>query len=188
MAGESSVHGETGFGPVAWITRAPEPFRRCSYCGSLHPEDFLAAAKAGARIDRGVDWKYGWPHKVYIHVPVDDPAAMFCIGAAHGGNVDEHAPGPSYVHIADLSEEQRATAIRDGMLREDDPLDEPHWLTFGTRAEHFGKFYNVHQAESWVSDEMRQAIGFHVGYTIEPAEGGKIRWRAFDYASSGPVS
>lgn len=41
------------------------PFRTCSYCGSIHPEDLLIALNAGARLI-GSDWKYGWPHKFYI--------------------------------------------------------------------------------------------------------------------------
>lgn len=42
-----------------------EPFRVCSYCGSIHPEDLLAALDAGAEL-HGSDWKYGFPHKFYI--------------------------------------------------------------------------------------------------------------------------
>lgn len=60
------------FGPQRWERRAPdarnpdgEPFRRCSYCGSIHPEDFIAAIDAGAQLG-GSDWKYGWPHKFYL--------------------------------------------------------------------------------------------------------------------------
>ena len=42
--------------------------KTCSYCGSLHPEDVLAAMKAGAKIE-WADFKYGWPHKLYIDLP-----------------------------------------------------------------------------------------------------------------------
>jgi hypothetical protein len=57
--------------PVTW--RAPElfrqpsaqPFRTCSYCGSIHPEDLFHALRAGAHL-HGSDWKYGWPHKFYV--------------------------------------------------------------------------------------------------------------------------
>ncbi len=41
------------------------PYRSCDYCGSMHPEDLLAAVERGARLD-GADWKYGWPHKFYV--------------------------------------------------------------------------------------------------------------------------
>lgn len=42
-----------------------QPYRSCSYCGSIHPEDLLRHLNAGARLG-GSDWKYGWPHKFYV--------------------------------------------------------------------------------------------------------------------------
>lgn len=57
---------------VAWETRSDEHFRRCSYCGSMHPEDLIEALKQGGKLG-GSDWKYGWPHKFYIEVPNPAP-------------------------------------------------------------------------------------------------------------------
>lgn len=55
------------------------PYRTCSYCGSIHPEDLLAALDAGAEL-HGSDWKYGWPHKFYVeNIPNphrDEPAEV----------------------------------------------------------------------------------------------------------------
>lgn len=50
--------------------RGGESFRRCSYCGSVHPQDLLKARNEGkiGSVDRSVDWKYGWPHKIYVDV------------------------------------------------------------------------------------------------------------------------
>jgi len=43
------------------------PFRTCSYCGSIHPEDLLQFAAADHPLGFEVaDMKYGWPHKVYV--------------------------------------------------------------------------------------------------------------------------
>jgi hypothetical protein len=61
-----------------WVPeRVPEPEasiivgRSCSYCGSIHPEDALKALEAAGRVEMA-DWKYGYPHKAYIHeVPVE---------------------------------------------------------------------------------------------------------------------
>lgn len=59
----------------AWEYRASdkrnpdgEPFRRCNYCGSIHPEDLLSALSTDAQLG-GSDWKYGWPHKFYVEIP-----------------------------------------------------------------------------------------------------------------------
>lgn len=49
-----------------WRTREGGPHRRCSYCGSLHPEDLMKVLGEGARLG-GADWKYGWPHKFYVY-------------------------------------------------------------------------------------------------------------------------
>jgi hypothetical protein len=52
------------------------PFRTCSYCGSIHPEDLLKVIEQGAILG-GSDWKYGWPHKFYIeHIPSGLPQGV----------------------------------------------------------------------------------------------------------------
>lgn len=67
---------------ILWRAAAPEgykngkslpgpygyPFRTCSYCGSIHPEDlhrFLTDPRLKVEL-RGSDWKYNWPHKFYV--------------------------------------------------------------------------------------------------------------------------
>lgn len=49
---------------VAWRKR--NGIRRCSYCGSVHPEELVKHILAGGAVG-GSDWKYGWPHKFYLH-------------------------------------------------------------------------------------------------------------------------
>ncbi len=53
-----------------WRDPGPNaPYRTCSYCGSLHPEDLVSLLEAfGARLG-GSDWKYGWPHRFYVRFP-----------------------------------------------------------------------------------------------------------------------
>jgi hypothetical protein len=51
--------------PLAWVKYDGEPFRRCSYCGSIHPEDLIRLVGEGHDL-QGSDWKYGWPHKFYV--------------------------------------------------------------------------------------------------------------------------
>lgn len=62
---------------IDWRPINPEykdrPYRTCSYCGSIHPEDLLALIEKGATLG-GADWKYGWPHKFYIK---DAPPGVF---------------------------------------------------------------------------------------------------------------
>lgn len=53
--------------PIVWERRDTDPpdILRCSYCGSIHPEDLITIATAPVTLEIA-DWKYGWPHKVYI--------------------------------------------------------------------------------------------------------------------------
>lgn len=59
-------------GPDRWVEPRidekygiTETFRRCNYCGSMHPEDFVKAMEAGATTEVA-DMKYGFPHKLYL--------------------------------------------------------------------------------------------------------------------------
>lgn len=63
--------------PIVW--HEPEdspngrPFRSCSYCGSIHPEDLVKFLEAGGEPHQA-DWKFGYPHKFYIE-KVPNPRA-----------------------------------------------------------------------------------------------------------------
>lgn len=94
------------FGAPSWIRQRAnkyqpdgEPFRRCSYCGSIHPEDLIAALDAGAQLG-GSDWKYGWPHKFYVmSIPNSNKGRRAQVGSssywddAKGERVDEPIMG-----------------------------------------------------------------------------------------------
>lgn len=68
-------------GAIGWREpRDGEPFRTCSYCGSIHPGDLLTAIAAGAKVG-GSDWKYSWPHKFYVDVVNPDPTRLFDNGS-----------------------------------------------------------------------------------------------------------
>jgi len=64
------------------------PFRTCSYCGSIHPEDLLLALQNGATLDRA-DMKYGFPHKFYVHgIPNPQAGKQVRVGSKSGPNPD----------------------------------------------------------------------------------------------------
>ena len=77
-------------GLVPW--RGEQPFfRKCGYCGSMHPEDTAAAIRAGLQ-GSWADLKYSWPHKAYF----TDPES--------GGQHKFYS-----VHLQDASPEDRET-------------------------------------------------------------------------------
>lgn len=170
------VHGSEAARWGGWEWRDPsrgEHFRRCTHCGCVHPEDLAVEFELGTRAE-WADRKYGWPHKFYVSIKNRDPYTLFCIGGSHGGDPDRD-PGPGYIHITALTPEQRDVALRDGSLREDDPVDGSHWYLFGTRQHHFGKFYTAHLADPElnvsIKEKIERACGIHFEFN-----GGRVSW------------
>lgn len=69
MTSENRAHDKDptafGFQPVTWQRPTDaRPFRTCSYCGSIHPQDLLEMLQAGDTLELA-DLKHGWPHKFY---------------------------------------------------------------------------------------------------------------------------
>lgn len=64
-AGYPAVHWRK---PDTSASASPSPFQTCSFCGSIAPQDlypFLLDPPAAFQMHMA-DWKYGWPHKLYI--------------------------------------------------------------------------------------------------------------------------
>lgn len=64
------------FEPHTWKSDRGPHFRACSYCGSMNPLDLLELSKEHDLHFEVADWKYGWPHKIYIR-GVNLPFAKF---------------------------------------------------------------------------------------------------------------
>lgn len=176
---DQSVHPECAspvfrYGPWTW--REPmrgEHFRRCSFCGSIHPEDL--AAETGWRAE-WADRKYGWPHKFYVDIPNRDPAALFIISSQLVGDGDrpDDRLGLQWHHWDELPAGLRAIAERDGWGGDRDW--HPDWLGFGTRANHHAKFYSIHLSDSAVSAEAKAAIEQRSGLQFTFTEDGRVAW------------
>jgi hypothetical protein len=64
------------------------PFRTCSFCGSIHPEDLMAYLESGVAGLDGSDWKYGWPHKYYVEgIPNPLACRMVKMGSRTEGGI-----------------------------------------------------------------------------------------------------
>ena len=90
--GDVTQKGVFKFGATHWRDAAPihkdgyqgYVYRSCSYCGSIHPDDLLTAVGSGATL-HGADWKYGWPHKLYVEdIPNPIAGQTIKIGASNG--------------------------------------------------------------------------------------------------------
>lgn len=175
------VHG-SGWNSAArwggWAWREPargEHFRRCSFCGSVCPDDL--AAEPSWRAD-WADQKYGWPHKFYVDIPNRNPAALFVVSGRSDATQGPYAPGgemwkppePGLIAWDDLTPEQLAIAERDGWNRID-------YVCFGTRPSHFGKFYTIHLADPRLSGETKDAIQRVSGLRFAWLDDGRVSWQ-----------
>lgn len=167
----TQIHPDAArWGGWHWTSpRHGEHFRRCSYCGSIHPED-LAAEPVWK--PQWADMKYGWPHKFYVPIPNRNPGALYVISASH----DSH--GGTYLPLETLTDEQRGIVERDGWLGRDYPWE---YFQFGTRPDHFGKFYTIHLADPEIPDEVcadiEQRSGLEFTFEIDNGEVGHVLWR-----------
>lgn len=179
-----TVHGTSDEGSN-WAFETPHwrdpdgrcPLRRCSYCNSLHPLDLADARAVGmiARIDRSVDQKYGWPHKIYVDLVNPDPdrdCVVSAITFEPSGDKDRWIP---------VGEKERRDLERDGWGGEG-----KLYVQYAKRPTLHAKYYTGHGVEPWITEAGRRAIGFMVGYIFERADDGSLRWRAFDYSTGGP--
>lgn len=168
VALDQSVHPDADWwGGWGWSEpMRGEHFRRCNFCGSLHPEDF--ANEPG--VDR-IDWsdpKYGWPHKAYVDIVNRDPERLYVYTASN-------APQPGTVAREDLTDEQWEIITRDGW---DGRPGVPPWKYFGfdTRRTHNAKFYSIHLKDSTVSPEVKRAVEERIGLRFEFLPEGRVRW------------
>lgn len=169
------VHPDAAFRSLSWSWSEPmhgEHFRRCSWCGSIHPDDL--AAEPVWRAD-WADRKYGYPHKFYVDMPNRDPDALFAVSTFSGSGATAAPAGEGWVAVAGLTDEQRATVDRDRMLS-----DHTRYVQFGTRPNHFGKFYTTHLADPAISAEVKDLIERRSGLVFT-FDGGRVSWRAYPY-------
>jgi hypothetical protein len=67
--------------------------RHCQWDGSIHPSDFVRLLQEPYTDVEVADWKYGWPHKVYLTTPNPNPEKQRIVSSTYdaGGR-----PNPTY--------------------------------------------------------------------------------------------
>lgn len=175
MEHDQNVHPEASTPRIGgWAWSGPvrgEHFRRCSYCGSIHPDDLAAEERWSAQ---WADRKYGWPHKFYVDIPNRQPSALSAISRtnyAPTGRERDHG----WIATADLTEEHWAILDRDGWTPPDGP-DGHYWL-FGTKPFHHAKFYTVHLRDNALSPATKRAIEQRCGLEFS-FDGDRVAWQA----------
>lgn len=119
--------------------------RGCTFCGSMPPDDFLAAVRAGAEIGP-TDKSY----KLYVSQPNPEPDKLHPLSATPRGS-QLRASNLTELPWHEMSGEQRDEALK---IFGDDASDRYGSIGFGTRPTLDGKFYTQHlspeqSAEFW---------------------------------------
>jgi hypothetical protein len=169
------VHGWEAeqYGGWSWSEpRGGEHFRRCSFCGSIHPDDLVAEPLWAPE---WADMKYGFPHKFYIHIPNRDPDRL-CVVSGRS-RFDEAVDRPrGYVPVGELTDEQRSICERERWS-----IEPGHAVRFGTRPQHFGKFYTVHLADPAISDDVKEQVMAGSGLRLIFMDG-RVTWARYEPA------
>lgn len=168
---DSSAHQFYEGGRAPWLPAKPPNIeaeeytghlRGCKFCGSMHPEDLAAAIRAGATVE-WADFKYGWPHKVYVY-KVPNP---------HAGMVESRSmsssEAPGYERVAHPRFNERTGERVEDLVR---------WVQKGVAGPTTdGKFYTVHLQDATPEDRevIERAMGLRFTF-----DGRGVGWVPFD--------
>ena len=166
------------FFPQTWSQR--EGLLACSFCGSMHPSEVVAALKAGATISFA-DQKYGWQHKIYLDNIANPNAGErkeYCSTSRSLDNPmsDELRESSGY-EKAQLREEISKTVVDGVVVRE----HSVKWLDYKkyspAPATMTKKFYTVHLKDATPEDKAFIEKLYGITYTFE---GDQVSWKPFD--------
>lgn len=139
--------------------------RGCGYCGSMHPVDLAAAIREGAEV-HWADWKYGWPHKLYIDgIPNPHAGMLESRGSCTNPSQAEIDAG-KWVRMNTGSYDQNTGKAIWG------------WFSAGAPAadKTHGKFYTLHLQDA--TPEDRAVIEARIGLSFEFV-GQQVTWKSF---------
>lgn len=121
--------GQRGEGTDEWqvdVERTGHGYRTCTYCGGLHPADFITLIREGVEVE-ATDKSY----KFYVPIPSTDPDRLWVVSTAYN-----HVPD-GYLTWEQMSKEQRRAAKAGDYKK-------TAGFRFGTKPTQFGKFYTQH--------------------------------------------
>jgi hypothetical protein len=142
----------------------------CQYCGSMHPQELAAAIRLGATA-HWADFKYGWPHKVYVEKAPNRYEGEL---EQRGGFATCDRPAQQEIDSGKWIRYQTGFSSQTGeptySYHEAMPPEQPA----GQFAH--GKFYSTHLQDA--TPEDREIIERAMGKSFEFKDGG-VRWWPF---------
>jgi len=157
-----------------WSWREPRRgsiYRTCSYCGSVNPSDIVNVENLG---DEWADWKYGWPHKLYLSLPNPTPDLEYCLASGNTLIAPKDTDSMRFKLVMNLTKEESEICEQDGMGFSGSNLS--GYVGFGKRKTLPAKLYSEHLADDDLPEEVKIAIGKKIGRRFEFTDNGGIRW------------
>jgi hypothetical protein len=142
---------------------------RCSFCGSMPPSELAAAIKAGARVS-WADFKYGWPHKVYVDGVPNPFAGMLAVRSM------TYCGKPPQEEL-DAGKWERYQV---GFDRTTGEPEFSYRIVGEARPEPattHGKFYTEHLQDATPEERVIIERAMGISFTFD---GGKVSWKKFE--------
>ena len=127
------------------------PYRTCSYCGSIHPDDITDGCDLHLS-----DMKYGWPHKAYGNYPNPEPEKLFVIASSNSKPDTMRDFGYQWYPV---------TAVPEGIIWE--PWDGCKWVGVGKRPMLHFKLYTIHLRDPELDGANHDRIFRRLGIRLE---------------------
>lgn len=153
------------------------PFETCSYCGSMAPAALAAAITAGASVSWS-DFKYGWPHKIYVDKIPNAFAGAARVTMWTSRDVDKPMSEAEMAKYGYNGVEHH-TEIRqrwvDGFMTENSKKEQLRYKRTEPAGESaHGKFYTVHLQDGTPAE--REIIQKAMGIDFTFSENGTVKW------------
>ena len=154
--------------------RSAREWWSCEYCGSMHPRELAAALRLGASV-HWADFKYGWPHKLYVE---HAPNRYEGHGEIRSGVTYCARPPKDEIEAGKWERYQSGFDQNTGepTFSYRTPLPPPT----PSAATTWGKFYTLHLQDA--SPEDRAIIERHSGLTFEFLPDGRVKWQKVQVA------
>jgi hypothetical protein len=153
----------------------PLRFPSCEWCGSMTPQHFLELLANPASSCDVADWKYGFPHKIYVTTPNPQPDELRKCGSTSQGSKLQYDTDGRVTHRLKTQD-----TAPEGFPEWCDSLGWHYRSTYPTL---MLKFYTEHFADLPDLNDHTDLIWKHTGIKFERDSEGRLTYQRIPFAS-----